>query len=81
MSETRGFDLIEEAGRQWRWHWGLSPGTAMMAVTSIMRAQQILLARLNEALNPFGLTFAHYEALMLLYYSRAGALPHDPFRR
>ncbi len=47
----------------------------MMAVTSVMRAQQILLGRLNEALDPFGLTFARYEALMLLYFSRAGSLP------
>jgi DNA-binding MarR family transcriptional regulator len=47
----------------------------MMAVTSVMRAQQILLARLNEALEEFGLTFARYEALMLLYFSRAGSLP------
>ena len=47
----------------------------MMAVTSVMRAQQILLGRLNEALEEFGLTFARYEALMLLYFSRAGSLP------
>lgn len=47
----------------------------MMAVTSIMRVQQILLARLNETLEPFGLTFARYEALMLLFYSRRGSLP------
>jgi DNA-binding MarR family transcriptional regulator len=47
----------------------------MMAVTSIMRVQQILLARLNEALAPFELTFARYEALMLLYLSRRGSLP------
>jgi DNA-binding MarR family transcriptional regulator len=47
----------------------------MSAVTSIMRAQQILLARLNETLKPFDLTFPRYEALMLLYYSRRGALP------
>jgi DNA-binding MarR family transcriptional regulator len=47
----------------------------MMAVTSVMRVQQILLARLNEALEPFELTFARYEALMLLFFSRAGALP------
>ncbi|HEY2316681.1 MAG TPA: MarR family transcriptional regulator [Solirubrobacteraceae bacterium] len=46
-----------------------------MAVTSVMRAQQILLGRLNEALDEFGLTFARYEALMLLYFSRAGSLP------
>jgi DNA-binding MarR family transcriptional regulator len=47
----------------------------MMAVTSIMRVQQILLAHLNEALAPYELTFARYEALMLLYLSRRGSLP------
>jgi DNA-binding MarR family transcriptional regulator len=47
----------------------------MMAVTSVMRAQQILLARLNDTLEEFGLTFARYEALMLLHFSRAGSLP------
>src|SRR4051794_11459329 len=47
----------------------------MAAVTSIMRVQQILLARLNDVLKPFDLTFPRYEALMLLYYSRKGALP------
>jgi DNA-binding MarR family transcriptional regulator len=40
-----------------------------------MRAQQILLARLNELLTPFELTFSRYEALMLLYLSRRGSLP------
>lgn len=75
LSETRPFDPIEEAARQWRRHWGPSHVAEMAAVTSIMRVQQILLARLNEVLEPFGLTFARYEALMLLHYSRAGALP------
>jgi DNA-binding MarR family transcriptional regulator len=75
MSGTLPFDPIEEAGRQWRRHWGSSHVAEMMAVTSIMRVQQIMLARLNETLEQFGLTFARYEALMLLYYSRAGALP------
>ena len=69
------FDPIEEGGRQWSKHWGAGPVPAMRAVTSIMRAQQILLARLNAELEPFGLTFARYEALMLLFYSRTGSLP------
>jgi DNA-binding MarR family transcriptional regulator len=47
----------------------------MAAVTSIMRAQQIIIARLNELLEPLGLTFPRYEALMLLFYSRRGELP------
>ena len=75
VAEPLDFDPIEEAGRQWREHWGQEPVPAMKAVTSIMRVQQILLARLNEALAPFGLTFARYEALMLLHFSRAGSLP------
>jgi DNA-binding MarR family transcriptional regulator len=69
------FDPIDEAGRQWEAHFDGSPVAAMRAVTSIMRAQQILLGRLNEALEPFGLTFARYEALMLLRFSRAQSLP------
>jgi DNA-binding MarR family transcriptional regulator len=47
----------------------------MAAVTSIMRAQQILIAELDALLRPHGLTFARYEALVLLRFSRAGALP------
>jgi DNA-binding MarR family transcriptional regulator len=75
VSSPLGFDPIEEAGRQWRKHWGPAPAVPMMAVTSIMRVQQIWLARLNETLAPFELTFARYEALMLLYLSRRGSLP------
>ena len=47
----------------------------MSAVTSIMRVHQILMARLNDQLGPYGLTFPRYEALMLLFYSRRGSLP------
>jgi len=69
------FDPIEEAARQWRAHWDERYVPPMKAITSVMRVQQIWLAQLNEVLAPFGLTFARYEALMLLQYSRAGALP------
>jgi DNA-binding MarR family transcriptional regulator len=75
VPDPLSFDPIQEAGRQWRKHWGAAPVAPMMAVTSVMRVQQILLARLNETLEPHGLTFARYEALMLLYFSRAGSLP------
>lgn len=75
MSTPLGFDPIEEAGRQWEEHWGADPVIPMKAVTSMMRVQQVWLARLNEALKPFGLSFARYEALMLLFYSRRGSLP------
>jgi len=71
----RDFDPIAEARRNWDEHWGPDPVPSMSAVTSIMRVQQILLARLNEELKAFDLTFPRYEALMLLYYSRRGSLP------
>jgi DNA-binding MarR family transcriptional regulator len=69
------FDPIAEARRQWTRRWGDEPGPAMSAVTSIMRAQQILMTRLNEVVAPYDLTFPRYEALMLLFLSRRGALP------
>ncbi|MCW3030014.1 MAG: MarR family transcriptional regulator [Solirubrobacterales bacterium] len=47
----------------------------MAAVTSIMRAEQLLTARLNGLLRPWQLSFPRYEGLMLLYYSRNGSLP------
>ncbi len=69
------FDPIAEARRQWDLHWGSQATPEMVAVTSIMRAQQILLARLNALLEPLDLTFPRYETLMVLYYSRNGEMP------
>jgi DNA-binding MarR family transcriptional regulator len=68
-------DPLSEARRHWTERWGPEPARPMHAVTAVMRAQQVLLARLNELLRPFGLTFARYEALMLLSFTRTGALP------
>ncbi|MFH5208020.1 MarR family winged helix-turn-helix transcriptional regulator [Antrihabitans spumae] len=68
-------DPIEEAHRQWTEHgWG-EVADGMAAVTSVMRAQQIMMARVDEVLKPTGLTFARYELLTLLSFSRSGALP------
>lgn len=47
----------------------------MTVVTSVMRAQQLLLARVDATLRPFALTFARYEVLRLLAFSRTGTLP------
>jgi DNA-binding MarR family transcriptional regulator len=47
----------------------------MAAVTSLMRAQQIMLARVDEVLRPRDLTFARYELLMLLLFSSRRSLP------
>ncbi|HET7351669.1 MAG TPA: MarR family transcriptional regulator [Marmoricola sp.] len=68
-----GFDPIDEAARQWERHWDGVP--QMHAVTSLMRVQQLVLARLDALLKPHGLTFARYEALVLLTFSSRGSLP------
>jgi DNA-binding MarR family transcriptional regulator len=67
------FDPIDEAARQWGLRWDAVD--QMHAVTSLMRVQQLVLAQLDEILKPHGLTFARYEALVLLTYSKKGALP------
>lgn len=68
------FDPVEEARRNWARH-GWSSIDAMAAATSITRAHQILLARIDDALAPFGLTFSRFEALALLHFSKEGQLP------
>lgn len=68
-------DPIAEARRQWELHgWG-EVAAGMAAVTSIMRSQQVLLARADAALAPFDLTFARFELLRLLAFTRHGELP------
>ena len=67
------FDPIARAAQTWESRFGDSK--AMAAVTTIMRVQQILLAELDGLLRPHGLNFARYEALVLLSFSRDGALP------
>jgi DNA-binding MarR family transcriptional regulator len=69
------FDPIAEARRQWRAHGWEDAADGMAAVTSVFRAQQIFLARIDTILRPLGLTFARYEVLMLLLFSRSGSLP------
>jgi DNA-binding MarR family transcriptional regulator len=67
------FDPIERAGELWERHFG--PAAAMRVATSVMRAQQLLLARFDAILRPYALTFARYEALVLLHFSSRGELP------
>jgi DNA-binding MarR family transcriptional regulator len=67
------FDPIARADELWTRHWGGVP--SMSAITSIMRAQQILLGQVDAVVKPYGLTFARYEALVLLTFSKAGELP------
>lgn len=71
--EPLPFDPILRAAALWDQRIG--PSRTMAAVTSVMRVQQILLSAVDTALRPHSLTFARYEALVLLSFSRTGRLP------
>jgi DNA-binding MarR family transcriptional regulator len=70
------FDPIRRAAEIWRSRWGAhSEPVAMASATSIMRVQQLLLGDFDATVGRHGLTFARYEALVLLAFSREGRLP------
>jgi hypothetical protein len=74
VPDPEPFDPIAEAHRQWSTRW---PGHVdhMATATSAMRVQQLLPARVEDILKPYRLTFAAYEALRLLAFTRSGSLP------
>jgi DNA-binding MarR family transcriptional regulator len=74
MAVPEEFDAIEEARRQWEVH-QLGEPLAMAVATSLIRCNQVVSAACDGALKPLGLTFARYELLTILSFSRAGALP------
>jgi DNA-binding MarR family transcriptional regulator len=70
------FDPIRRAAELWRSRWGArSEPLAMASATSIMRVQQLLLAEFDSVVGVHGLSFARYEALVLLTFSSSGKLP------
>jgi DNA-binding MarR family transcriptional regulator len=68
------FDPIEEAARLWRSHGWSEAADGMAVVTSLMRAQAIIQAQVENVLRPLELSFARYELLMLLSFTRDGWL-------
>jgi DNA-binding MarR family transcriptional regulator len=74
VPDDESFDPITEASRQWAMRWP-EHADHMAAVTSVMRVQQLLLARVEDLLKPHGLTFAAYEVLRLLAFTRSASLP------
>jgi len=74
-TRTQQLDPIAEARRQWEAHGWEDAASGMAAVTTLVRAHQILMARIEETLSPYGLSFARFEILRLLGFSRRGGLP------
>ena len=74
-TSTSTRDPIELARRNWvDAGWG-DAADGMALVTSITRVQQLLQSRIDSVLRPRGLTFARFEVLRLLAFSRLGVLP------
>ncbi|OZM73927.1 MarR family transcriptional regulator [Amycolatopsis antarctica] len=73
MNGPLPFDPIARAAEMWEERIG--PSGTMAAVTGVMRVQQIIQSAVDGALKPHGLTFARYEALILLTFARRASLP------
>lgn len=73
MSRPLPFDPIARAAQLWEDRIG--PAGTMAAVTGVMRVQQIIQSAVDNALKRHGLTFARYEALVLLTFARRSSLP------
>lgn len=68
-------DPVEQARQHWVAHGWSGAAEGMAAVTSLMRAQQIVLGRVDSVLKGYDISFARYEVLMLLVFSKRGSLP------
>ncbi len=68
-------DPIGLALDHWVEHGWNDAADGMALVTSVMRVQQVFLARVETVLRPHGLTFARFEVLRLLGFTRTGTLP------
>ena len=68
-------DRIDQARANWEREGWTDAAQGMTVVTSVMRAHQILLARVEDTLRPWNLSFPRYELLRLLAVSRSGSLP------
>jgi DNA-binding MarR family transcriptional regulator len=68
------FDPLEEATTRWK-NRGWPGPDEFAAAQSVLIASQMILTAVDAVLEPFGLTFARYEALALLSFSKEGRLP------
>ncbi|QCX26545.1 MarR family winged helix-turn-helix transcriptional regulator [Nocardioides jishulii] len=72
---TNRRDPITEARRQWEAHGWAEAADGMELVTSLVRAHQLVMERIDTVLRPLDLSFARYEVLRLLSFTRDGAMP------
>jgi len=68
-SRSLKFDPVDAAREVWKSKGWERAASGMAAITSIMRAHQLFLAKANEVVRPFDLTFARYEVLAWLAWN------------
>ncbi|MDN5806997.1 MAG: PH domain-containing protein [Brevibacterium sp.] len=66
-------DPVALAASAWELRW--PERSRMQTATELMRAHRLLINDLDGRLRPLGLTYARYEALLLLFFDQRGALP------
>jgi len=79
MSEPLAYDPVEASRERWVEQGWDEAAPGMAAVVSVMRAEQILHGRATAVLRPLGLTFARYQVLGMLRWTRPltlGAIGH-----
>jgi DNA-binding MarR family transcriptional regulator len=67
-------DPIRQAHHQWRRHGWDAAADGMAMITSLVRAHQLLMERIDAQLRPLDLTFARFEILRLLSFVRSGSM-------
>ncbi|MGN6160140.1 MAG: MarR family winged helix-turn-helix transcriptional regulator [Marmoricola sp.] len=68
-------DPIAEARQQWLAHGWVAAADGMEMITSLVRVNQLVNERIDAVLRPINLTFARYEILRLLAFTRRGSMP------
>ncbi|UTT65691.1 MarR family transcriptional regulator [Janibacter sp. CX7] len=68
-------DPIAAAHDQWVTHGWTDAADGMALITSVVRAQQLVHERVEAVLRPHDLTFARFEILRLLAFSRRREMP------
>jgi DNA-binding MarR family transcriptional regulator len=72
MAEAR--DPIQEARAQWLRHGWEDAADGMAMVTSLTRVQQLFQERIDATLRPYALTFARFEVMRLISFTRSGSM-------
>jgi DNA-binding MarR family transcriptional regulator len=70
---TRARDPVEEAAARWAERY--PGGEGFRALTSLVRGYGAVVREVEALLKPVGLSLSRFEVLLLLSFSRSGALP------